>query len=252
MIHLINELFIADPWPAVYIGNLDAIVMADLHLGVEGVLAEEGLYVPYTLSEATYGLVIETIEDIKPSTVILNGDIKHSFGLLNKAEWLFLKKFFNELVSRKLSIILIRGNHDNYLGVLASKYGIKIHTTLNIGNLSILHGHEDADLELLGKTVIIGHEHPSLSIFDELGVMHKFKCFLWGTTVCNRNLLVLPAVSEYSVGTSIAVDAESKVLSPILMKVDIHGLKPFVIIPGRVVKEFPPIRQLISTKYISL
>lgn len=46
---LLPDIEVIEPYPAIYIKSLDAIVISDLHLGYEGVMAEyHGLFIPRT------------------------------------------------------------------------------------------------------------------------------------------------------------------------------------------------------------
>lgn len=239
-----NDLFIADPWPAAYIKSIDALVVADLHIGVEGVLSEEGVFLPRTVSESTIHLVYDALDSYSPSKIILNGDVKHGFGLLNTSEWGLIKSFFRELVSRGLDIIVIRGNHDNYLGVLLDKFGLKLLDRYDYNEYTFLHGHKMVDWDDVNKVLIIGHEHPSIYLKDELGARYKFKCFLWGEHEGHK-ILVLPSVGELASGSSVNLYSfADEILSPILKHVNLHEFRPYAVVPGEIVKELPLLGEL--------
>jgi len=44
--NILDKIEIIEPYPALYIQELDAIVVSDLHLGYEGIMAEQGILVP--------------------------------------------------------------------------------------------------------------------------------------------------------------------------------------------------------------
>ena len=238
-----GDLYIADPWPAIYIKSMDALVYADLHLGIEGTLLEEGISIPRRVSQATIDMVLRGIDDYNASTIILNGDVKHGFGLLNTSEWMTLKILFEELSGRGLNVIIVRGNHDNYLGILADKYGFKFVERIDEGIYSILHGHISYSWDELNNVVIIGHEHPSITLRDEVGIKYKFKSFLWGE-YRGHKLLILPSVGELATGSTINIYSGDELLSPLVKGIDLSSFKPYAIIPGEIVKEFPPLREL--------
>ncbi len=239
-----KDLFIADPWPAAYIKSMDALVLADLHIGVEGALIEEGIFLPRTISETTMKLVYDALSSYTPSKIILDGDIKHGFGLLNTSEWILIKNFFRELINRKLDIIVIRGNHDNYLGVLLDKFGLSLLERYDHGEYTFVHGHKMIALDDVNKVLIIGHEHPSINLRDDLGTKYKFKCFLWGEYK-DHKILVLPSVGELASGSLISLyESTDEILSPILRHVDLHKFKPYALVPGKIVKELPSLDEL--------
>ncbi len=245
-IRLYKSLYIASPWPAAYIEDYNLMVMSDLHLGIEGYLEDEGIFLPRAISRSTADIVFKAIEDYIPETIVFNGDLKHSFGLLKTAEWRSLTDFFKRLKEDYgLNVYVVRGNHDNYLGVLLDKFGYKMVEKFDVDYLTIIHGHKDYDLDLLNEVIIIGHEHPSIVIRDEAGGKYRFKCFLWGDFE-DKKVLVLPPVSEISTGTSFNMYEYVEPMSPILKNFDIGKFKPYAIIPGEIVKEFPPLEVLKS------
>jgi len=242
VIELYNgDLFIADPWPAAYIKSLDAIVMSDLHLGIEGALANEGIYLPMSISESTIRLVKRVLEDYEPRRVVFAGDVKHGFGLLNTSEWVHVRNLFRDL-SENYDVLVVRGNHDNYLGVLLSRYDIPFVERFDEDVYTIIHGHTKP--RRLNEVVIIGHEHPSISLRDDVGVKYKFKCFLWGE-MGGHKLLVLPSVGELATGATINIYEEER-LSPLMKEVDITNFKAYAIVPGETVQEFPVIKDFVD------
>jgi len=245
MIHLYGSLYIADPWPAAYIKDLNALVIADLHLGIEGVLANEGIFLPTKASHKTIEIVCKSIENYNVNKIILVGDVKHGFGLLNTTEWLMVKKFIRDLKEKyNLDIVVIRGNHDNYLGVVLDKFNIPFYLRWDLKDYTFIHGHVDYELNELNKIIIMGHEHPSIILHDDLGVRYKFKCFLWGE-YRDRRILVLPSVNELATGSAISANlSRDLILSPILKKVDLNSFKPYPIIPGEIVRELPTLRDI--------
>ncbi len=245
MIHVEEGLYIADPWPATYLKDYDALVLADLHLGIEGVLAEEGVYLPRRISKLTLDLVINAIEDVKPTRIILLGDVKHSFSLLKVSEWVELKNLFRFLHERGYKVDVVRGNHDNYLGVLLSKFNIPFHEKkLDLPPFTLIHGHLDYNIDSLHKYTLMGHEHPSIALKDESGISHKFKAFLYGEISPKKKLMVLPATCELASGSTVNLMSKDEFLSPILKSVNLDNFTPYLIIPGKFVQKFPVISKL--------
>lgn len=245
MIRIEDELYIAAPWPAVFLGEYNALVFADLHLGIEGVLAEEGIYLPKRISKITLDLVINTIEDVKAQQIIFLGDVKHSFSLLKVSEWIELKNLFRYLDEKKYKVEVVRGNHDNYLGVLLSKFSIPFHKEyISLPPYTLIHGHLTHKIETLNKVTLMGHEHPSVTLRDQSGVSHKFKAFLYGEIKEEKKLLVLPAVCELAGGSTINAMSKEEFLSPILKMVYLDNFTPYLIVPGKYVQKFPILREL--------
>jgi metallophosphoesterase superfamily enzyme len=62
--------------------------------------------------------------------------------------------------------------------------------------MRITHGHKEVEWD---GTLIIGHEHPSLQLRDEIGASIKRPCFL-----ISDGVIVLPAFSPLATGTNAA------------------------------------------------
>jgi len=225
-------LYIIPGTPVLYVKGYDTIVFSDLHIGFEEAVAR-GL--DYSTSKTTYVVgmfipriqlkrIIETLntvfEVVKPKRVVINGDLKHAFDRLLRQERDEVKHLLNYLLDKGIEeIVLIRGNHDNFLPLVLKDYGIELlqKYELVLGDLHIVftHGH----LEVYPREasiVVIGHEHPSLRCMG----MHKFPVFLKIPTTLGPDILVLPAIGPYHPGTQIALDPHSY-LSPIIRK---HGV----------------------------
>ncbi|HIE36735.1 TPA: metallophosphoesterase [Candidatus Geothermarchaeota archaeon] len=243
-IKLDKSLYIASPWPAAYIEDANILVMSDLHLGIEGYLEDEGIFLPRGVSRSTAEIVFRAIEDYRPEMVVFNGDLKHSFGLLKSSEWRELTEFFRRLKEEyNLLVHVVRGNHDNYLSVILDKFGFKMVDRYDVGDITIIHGHKEESIDKFNEIIVIGHEHPSIVIRDEAGGKYRFKCFLWGD-IGGKKILVLPPVSEISSGTSFNNYELVEPLSPLLKDVDLGGFKPYAIVPGQIVRELPTLEIL--------
>jgi len=226
----LKHIYIVPGEPALYLDGLDAIVINDLHLGFEEALAR-GL--DYSDKSAKYfpGMIVPRIQlkkikeslarinrIIKPRRIIINGDIKHAFDRLLRQERKEVRDLIEYIISdlKVKELILIRGNHDNFLKLLLKDYGLELMRDLEIelGGETILltHGHIDVDISGY-DAVIIGHEHPSLRCFGT----YKFPSFLFMPTRHDNLVIVVPAMGPYQAGTTIT-PSPSEYLSPIIRK----------------------------------
>ena len=208
------------------------LVIADMHIGYEEALNKQGILIP----RFQFKEIIKRLEKILKNTkinkknklekIIINGDIKHEFGTISEQEWRetlrlldFLTKFCDE-------IILIKGNHDTIIGPIAKKRNVRIvDYCLTKKGVLIIHGHRIPEKDLLKKTntIIIGHEHPALSLREDIRV-EKFKCFLKGKYK-RKNLVVMPSFCLATEGTDIL---KEKLLSPFLDQ-DLTNFDVFVV-----------------------
>ncbi len=192
------------------------LVLADVHIGYEEVLNKQGVLVPRTQFEE----IMKRVESIfkhmkgkKIDRIIVNGDLKHEFGSISEQEWRNTLKFLDLLARHCNEIILIKGNHDSILGPIARKRNVKTMDNIIIGDALITHGNMIPNKELLKKasTIIIGHEHPAISLKDGPKT-ETYKCFLKGKYK-RRDLIVQPSFNTLIEGTDILRDG---ILSPFL------------------------------------
>jgi len=226
-----------DAVPAIYIRELDAICVADLHLGYEGIMAEYyGLFLPKTQFKEELELLREMLRsfDRKPKRIVLLGDVKHEFSETSYHEYKELKELFLYLEQNFEQIMIIKGNHDNFIARATKGFEkIELFDELELGDYFLTHGHKlEKPLSYFakkGRKVIIGHEHPAIALYSDVGGREKLKCFLAGKCKRGFYLLVLPAFSTLAEGTEINVVPQSELLSPILKLVDIDNLDVFLV-----------------------
>ena len=233
--------------PAVYVRRKRMLVLADLHLGFEEEVASQGYFVPRVQLRHSLRVVEKALDETSADWVVFAGDVKHSFSRLTRAERQELSRLFSFLNERGVRVTVVRGNHDNYLPLVAKDYGVEIVKELLIDDLLVIHGHKPISEEYRGRVrlVIIGHEHPSIRLRDKLGYVAKLPCFLHGRVKSiDAELIVLPAVGQYQTGTTVSLNPDTY-LSPILKHdVDLAKLKPYVLADELGVLEFPELSLL--------
>jgi uncharacterized protein len=198
------------------------LVIADIHVGYEEALNKQGVLIPrFQMADVT--AVLERLMRLAPQTVVIDGDLKHEFGDISEQEWRDTLKIVDSL-TRKAKIVLVKGNHDTILGPIAKKRGIEIVSHYSIGSYYICHGHEipsDAEFKA-AKTVIIGHEHPSVTLKKDART-ETYKCYLVGKYQ-KKDLIVLPSLNFVTEGTDILKES---LLSPFLS--DIARFKVLIV-----------------------
>jgi len=197
------------------------LVFSDTHLGYEEFLNKQGILVP----RFQYKSIVEHLKDVlartKPKTVVINGDLKHEFGAISEQEWSEVMRFLTFL--KDYDVALVRGNHDNILGPIASKKNVQVAEEFKTGGFLIIHGNRTPTKKTLDDvhTIIIGHEHPALGL-REKGRTEKIKCFMVGRWK-DRNLVVMPSLNFVTEGVDVM---KERLLSPLLQ----HDLSDFRII----------------------
>lgn len=185
------------------------VAVTDLHLGYEGVLQQEGIAIPRRQKGVMLENLARILERYSPETVLVNGDFKHNFSRNLDEEWLEVKEMLRFLTARA-KLVVVRGNHDNYLAAILHDMGLELRKSYRAGEYVFTHGHLDVKTR---RRVVIGHEHPALKLRDEVGAIVTLPAFVVGD-----DIIVLPAFSPLALG----VDLSSyPYLSPILNSRDI-------------------------------
>ncbi|MFQ5816173.1 MAG: hypothetical protein ACE5G7_06720 [Candidatus Hydrothermarchaeaceae archaeon] len=101
---ILGKFEVIEPYAAVFIRDIDSIAFSDLHLGYEGIMAENGVFLPRVQFEKEVEVVKGILEKQRAKRVIINGDIKHEFSETSYHEYkedsgiLGLKSFQDHLV----------------------------------------------------------------------------------------------------------------------------------------------------------
>ncbi len=207
---------------ALYLKKEKILIIADTHIGYEEALNKQGVLIPRFQFKEIIERLEKILEKKKIDKIIINGDIKHEFGTISEQEWRHTLRLLDFLSRYCKEIILVKGNHDTILGPIAEKRNVKIVESYKVKDMLIVHGHKIPE-DLKGiNTIIIGHEHPAISIHE--GVRQElFKCFLKGRRK-KRTLIVQPSFNLVTEGTDIV---KEKLLSPFLQQ-DLSDFECFV------------------------
>ncbi len=191
---------------AVWFAESATLVVADLHLGCAWAHRHGGNLVPLSpIAEERERLRV-LLEAYGPKRIVLLGDIVHRAVRVPalKEE---LCKLIGEL-SREAELILVAGNHDRRLRALLAECGLStpLLDEYRLGDHLLTHGDagsfEDAllrrnEARAKGARILIGHEHPSVSVSDRVATSVKCPCFL-----VSDEVLILPAFSGWAAGSS--------------------------------------------------
>ncbi len=210
---------------ALYLEKHKTLVISDVHLGFEEALNKSGMLIPRFQYKITIERLEKILKGLKPDKIIITGDLKHEFGEISHTEWKDTLNFLDFLSKHCKKIVLIKGNHDILLGPIAKKKNIEIVDNFVLSDIIILHGNKIPEtIEFSkAKTVIIGHEHPAISISNEIRT-ETYKCFLVGKFK-NKKLIVLPSFNLLVEGTNIL---KEEILSPFLQP-DLSNFEVYVV-----------------------
>ena len=218
------------PVAYISISNFKALAIADIHLGFEEYMATKGISLPRMQLAKAIEIIDKALNIVgNVDTLIIVGDAKHLFDKLGKRESKDLSEFLLYTKKRFGRVVLVRGNHDNFIYSVSLRYGIEFCEKLEVGDILFVHGHKRTELGEK-KLVIMGHEHPSISLKDPAtGTVYKFPCFLKVPLKNGGIAIVLPAAGAYQSGTSVSTSPESY-LSPIIKSYGVlEKAKPYAI-----------------------
>jgi len=190
--------------------NDTVMVISDLHLGYESAMESEGLHLPRINTQGIRDSLHRCLHRYEPETVVILGDIKHDFRRPDHECRNEILEIL-ELISETAEPVLVKGNHDNFLQNILSGTRFQLLDRMQAGRFHLEHGHEDGG----SRPVVIGHEHPSLRIYDQIGAHVKLPCFLWAH---QDQVLVIPSFSLFSGGNDISSGDNDVFMSPALQK----------------------------------
>ena len=183
------------------------LVLADLHLGYEEALSQQGIFLPRTQQQETIKELREIFKQTdkigKLDKIIILGDLKHEFGTVSSQEWHDTLEILDIFEKNCKEIILIKGNHDTILEPIARQRKIKIRDFYILDSFCFLHGHK-LFLECLDKkikTLVLGHKHPAITLIKE-AKSERYKAFLVGKFK-GKDIIILPSFFPLVEGSDI-------------------------------------------------
>ena len=209
---------------SLYLVKEKALIISDLHLGLEEAMNKQGYLVPrFQLNDIKEKLK-KILENTEINEIIFNGDLKHEFGNISATEWNNIINLMEFVGNYCKNIIIIKGNHDILLEPIARKLNIKIQEYIKINEYFISHGDKIIDnLDFhMSKTTIIGNEHAAISI-KKSGRREVYKCFLLGKYK-DKTLIAMPSFNPMIEGNDIL---KEELLSPML-KQDLSNFRVFI------------------------
>ncbi|MFN4218915.1 MAG: metallophosphoesterase [Candidatus Bipolaricaulia bacterium] len=264
---------------ALFLPTRRVLAIADVHVGIEDALTDEGVLVPrqhlahvqHRLERIFKELHIAPSEPLQK--IIINGDLRHQFGPLSRVEHRESKEFLRWLAQWTEHIVLIEGNHDGSLQQFASER-ITVTKSYSEGDCWFVHQASPARCAWASSSpagsgrrctvqakpgwLVIGHEHPAVGLRDPVtGRTEVYKCFLVGTFK-EHNLLVLPSFNQLVRGSDLlrldklrltfifAGRRPAKANSPDEVWSDLEEFSVYVVSDDGQIYAFGPLRRLLT------
>lgn len=223
---------------SIFIKEPKILVFGDLHIGMEEAMRKSGVHIPTNQFQEIFSEIKKVLDNTRPETIVINGDLKHHFGTISNEEWDMTIKLL-KMIREYGDVKIIKGNHDTIIKPIADKLGIPLMTHFISKDIYICHGDNIPDnLDFhSSKTIIIGHEHPAVRLRDG-GRTETYKCFLKGKYL-KKSLIVMPSVNPLSEGSDVLTE---KLLSPFLTRSKIMNFHAYII--GDEIYDFGKLRNI--------
>lgn len=208
--------------PALKVGS--ALVVGDMHIGVESHLRAKGFHLTSHTSDMRQSLLEAADDDIDRLIVI--GDVKDSVPGSTKQEYVEIPDFFEGLFERFDRIDVVRGNHDTQIEeFLPSRVRIRPATGLKVDGVGLAHGHVWPSADVMDSDVLVlAHNHPTVMFKDGIGRCTTEPCWMRGTfkvssdprfPVLPRLFIVIPAFNRMLGGSPVNTEKD-ELLGPVL------------------------------------
>jgi len=157
----------------------DALVVADLHIGLEEELREKGIQIP-SRAEPMGQKLMDLAGRRGAQRLIILGDVKHLVPKMASRERRDVYVFFRDLSSAFREIYIAQGNHDGMLKHIVPRsvrfkpaYGFRLDGT------GFCHGHAWPYKKVMeSKVLVMGHNHPAAAFRDPMGHRQIVPCWM--------------------------------------------------------------------------
>jgi metallophosphoesterase superfamily enzyme len=213
-----------------------ALVIADIHLGIEWDLYKSGINLPSRMKDRL-DRILGYIKAVTPDRIVLLGDVKHNVPQVSWQEKDEIPRFL-ETLAECAHVDIFPGNHDGGIESLFNgQKDIKVHSARGavLDGIGYFHGHTWPAPELLAAShVITAHNHPTVRFTDAFGysivepawVRTKFRAetlkerfgsldFENGKDWADSEVFIMPAFNELCGGVPFNESTQEDLLGPV-------------------------------------
>jgi len=183
------------PQKAIYIQQLKALLVSDVHLGKAETFQKHGVPIPNTLNQDSLDRLQNICSEFELDYLFILGDLFHSkFALVDEV----LDPWFKFVQNLNASVQLVVGNHDRSLVPMLESLLIQcILDAIQINNLVL--SHEPTSQPNCFN--ICGHLHPCVRIKTKLDNL-RLPCFYLDNS---QNVLILPSFGAFTGSFEVAI-----------------------------------------------
>jgi putative SbcD/Mre11-related phosphoesterase len=193
--------------PALVIeGTMRVLVIADLHFGIESEFERKGVHIP-SQTRNRFHRALACIEESRADLLVLLGDVKHNVPLTSRQEYREVPAILDAFRA-KIPLKVTPGNHDGGLERFLQEGELLPIRGALIDGIWYMHGHTYPDPACAGNLLVIGHHHPMVSLYDEVGCALHDRAYLLGDVDMgclhlqpgqgNTRALFMPSFNELS------------------------------------------------------
>jgi DNA ligase-associated metallophosphoesterase len=174
------------PEKAIWIDDLQILLLADIHLGKASHFRKSGIPIPERIHDLDYQRLGKLIQGYSPKNVYFLGDLFHSFW---NEQWEDLGSFLSQFSESTFHLVL--GNHDI---LPAKKYqDTNLQVYRNAVMLrSLLLSHEPT-APPTGLLNVCGHIHPGILLKGKAKQSVRIPCFHY-----SEDILVMPSFGNFT------------------------------------------------------
>lgn len=222
-----------------------ALVIADLHLGIEAEFRQKGINIG-SQTEKVLEHAVKCVKAAEPDVIILLGDVKHTVPQILYTDRKEVP-FFLARLAEYAPVYVVKGNHDGYIDRLLlevtepdwnPEHEIYVKTTKGFlfDHVGYSHGHSWPSPEVFtAPYILIGHNHPRIRLISSSS-RHSSMKPVWIRVQCdyeavkkqypelklsNQNapswVIIMPAFNELCGGVAIN-NTNRELLGPIASK----------------------------------
>lgn len=172
---------------ALWIKQLDTLLIADLHFGKASHFRKSGIPIPESIHNADFLQLKQLHEKFQPSHTYFLGDLFHSDW---NDTWEYLNQFLVQFNATEFH--LVKGNHDVLTPKSYEQSVLRIHKDpLMLSNFAL--SHEPMEVVPDGLLNICGHIHPGIRLLGKARQSVRIPCFL-----LSDSRLLLPAFGNFT------------------------------------------------------
>jgi len=167
---------VLDPRGAAFFPDSGVLAVADLHVGYEAAERARGIALPRLELDVLTPLLDALLDEHRPDVVVVNGDFKHAFKRHVPEEARAVHAVWRRL-SERARVVVIEGNHDARIRDILPD--AEVATSHRAGGRVFTHGHLAKHVPVEpGDGLVLGHEHPALTLRDAVGASTRVRAFL--------------------------------------------------------------------------